>query len=98
MLTSPVFTKLWGAELVHETNARTAAVHKKLWGTERKPKVYYACITAEEASELKLRHDDEGYYTRSTKIQAVVKAYKRQVDIREERHGASNQNALIADS
>ena len=75
MLTSPVFTKLWGQQVVDQTNAKTAAVHKKLWGTERKPKVYYACITAEEAGEFKLRHDDEGYYTRSTKIQAAVQAY-----------------------
>jgi hypothetical protein len=95
MLTSPVYTKLWGQQVVDETNAKTTAVHKKLWGTERKPKVYYDSITAEEASELKLRHDDEGYYTRSTKIQAVVKAYKRQVDIHEERQIPPNMGLVI---
>ena len=75
MLTSPVYTTLWGQQVVDDANAKTAAVHKKLWGEARKPKVYYACITSEEAEEFKLRHDDEGYYTRSTKIQDRVKAY-----------------------
>jgi hypothetical protein len=32
MLTSPAFTLLWGPKIVDETNAKTAAVHAKLWG------------------------------------------------------------------
>ena len=42
-----------------------------------KPKMYYKtqCITDDEAELLKLRRDDEGFYTRSTKIQDSVKAY-----------------------
>jgi hypothetical protein len=48
--------------------------------------VYYACITGEEAEEFKLRHDDEGYYTRSTKIQAAVQAYI-ELPGKEERQG-----------
>ena len=32
MLTSPVYTKLWGQQVVDESNAKTAAVHAKLWG------------------------------------------------------------------
>ena len=40
-----------------------------------KPKVYYKTITDDEAELLKLRRDDEGFYTRSTKIQADVKTY-----------------------
>ena len=86
MLTSPVYTKLWGKQVVDEANAKTAAVHKKLWGEARKPKVYYACITTEEMQLLKLRCDEAGFYTRSTKIQAVVNAYidKRDNAVRRE--------------
>ncbi len=40
-----------------------------------KPKVYYNTIKDDEAAELKLRRDDEGWFTRSTKIQATVDAY-----------------------
>ena len=69
MLNSPVYTKLWGQQAVDEANAKTTAALK--------PKVYYKtqCITDDEAEVLKLKRDDEGYYTRSTKIQDSVKTY-----------------------
>ena len=81
MLNSPVYTKLWGQQVVDESNAKTAAVHAKLWGNPvkaaptLKPKVYYESITDDEAELLKLRRDDEGFYTRSTKIQESVQTY-----------------------
>jgi hypothetical protein len=36
MLNSPVYTKLWGQQVVDEPNAKTAAVHAKLWGKPTK--------------------------------------------------------------
>ena len=38
MLTSPAFTLLWGQKMVDDTNARTAAVHAKLWGSSEPAK------------------------------------------------------------
>jgi hypothetical protein len=48
---------------------------KNCGGLSASPNKVYGSITAEEAGEFKLRHGDEGYYTRSTKTQAAVKAY-----------------------
>ena len=48
--------------------------------TNLKPKVYYKNISSEEAELLKLRNDEKGFYSRSTKIQASV---NKHIEVRE---------------
>jgi hypothetical protein len=48
--------------------------------TNLKPKVYYKNISSEEAELLKLRNDEHGFYSRSTKIQASV---NKHIEVRE---------------
>ena len=50
--------------------------------TNLKPKVYYKNISSEEAELLKLRNDEHGFYSRSTKIQATV---NKHIEVREAR-------------
>jgi hypothetical protein len=45
-----------------------------------KPKVYFKKISSDEAQMLNLRHDEGGYYSRSTKIQVIVNNH---IDARE---------------
>jgi hypothetical protein len=43
--------------------------------------VYYKTITDDEAEQLKLRRDVEGWFTRSTKIQAAVDAHVKSREV-----------------
>jgi hypothetical protein len=56
--------------------------------TNLKPKVYYKNISSEEAELLKLRNDEHGFYSRSTKIQASV---NKHIEVREARRYRKKQ-------
>ena len=63
MLTSPAFTLLWGQKMVDDTNARTAAVHAKLWGEPVKEteKDRIAAQKKARSADKKRRREVNGY-------------------------------------